>query len=210
MSKGRNREKSIILTARVVSMLFTPFYLPLVGMIALFSFSYLGLMPWGYKLQVLTMVYLFTILLPSVLIHLYRRYRGWTLIELGHKERRAVPYVISILCYFFCIYLMDLLHIPHFMGTILYAALFIQVVCALVNVWWKISTHTAAIGGVAGALFVFGELFGFNPVWWLCVVLILAGILGTSRMILRQHSLLQVVAGFIVGIVCSVIGLIYL
>ena len=210
MSKGRNREKSIILTARVVSMLFTPFYLPLVGMMALFSFSYLGLMPWGYKLQVLTMVYLFTILLPSVLIHLYRRYRGWTLIELGHKERRAVPYVISILCYFFCIYLMDLLHIPHFMGTILYAALFIQVVCALIKVWWKISTHTAAIGGVAGALFVFGELFGFNPVWWLCVVLILAGILGTSRMILRQHSLLQVIVGFVVGIVCSVVGLIYL
>ena len=29
--------------------------------------------------------------------------------------------------------------------------------------WWKISTHTAAIGGVAGALFVFGEYFGFNP-----------------------------------------------
>ena len=210
MSKGRNREKSIILTARVVSMLFTPFYLPLVGMMALFSFSYLGLMPWGYKLQVLTMVYLFTILLPSVLIHLYRRYRGWTLIELGHKERRAVPYVISILCYFFCIYLMDLLHIPHFMGTILYAALFIQVVCALINVWWKISTHTAAIGGVAGALFVFGAFFGFNPVWWLCVVLILAGILGTSRMILRQHSLLQVIVGFVVGIVCSVVGLIYL
>ena len=210
MSKGRNREKSIILTARVVSMLFTQFYLPLVGMMALFSFSYLGLMPWGYKLQVLTMVYLFTILLPSVLIHLYRRYRGWTLIELGHKERRAVPYVISILCYFFCIYLMDLLHIPHFMGTILYAALFIQVVCALINVWWKISTHTAAIGGVAGALFVFGELFGFNPVWCLCVVLILAGILGTSRMILRQHSLLQVIVGFVVGIVCSVVGLIYL
>jgi membrane-associated phospholipid phosphatase len=105
---------------------------------------------------------------------------------------------------------MDLLHIPHFMGTILYAALFIQVVCALINVWWKISTHTAAIGGVAGALFVFGELFGFNPVWWLCVVLILAGILGTSRMILRQHSLLQVIVGFVVGIVCSVVGLIYL
>ena len=128
----------------------------------------------------------------------------------GHKERRLVPYVISILSYFFCIYLMDLLHIPHFMGTILSAALFIQIVCALINVWWKISTHTAAIGGVAGALFVFGEFFGFNPVWWLCVVFFLAGLLGTSRMILRQHSLLQVVAGFVVGLVCSAIGLVYL
>ena len=185
-----SREKNIILTARVISMVFTPFYLPIVGLMALFFLSYLSLMPTAYKLQ--------------------RKYQGWNLIELGHKERRMVPYVISILCYFFCVYIMDMLHIPHFMGTIVSAALSIQIVCALINVWWKISTHTSAIGGVAGALFVFGEFFGFNPVWWLCLVMILAGVLGTSRMILRQHSLSQVVAGFVVGLICSVLGLIYL
>ena len=205
-----SREKNIILTARVVSMVFTPFYLPIVGLMALFFLSYLSLMPTAYKLQVLTLVYFFTILLPTVLIHLYRKYNGWNLIELGHREKRMVPYVISILCYFFCVYIMDLLHIPHFMGTIVSAALAIQIVCALINVWWKISTHTSAIGGVAGALFVFGELFGFNPVWWLCLVMILAGVMGTSRMILRQHSLAQVVARFWVGVICSVLGLLYL
>ena len=205
-----SREKNIILTARVISMVFTPFYLPIVGLMSLFFLSYLSLMPTAYKLQVLTLVYFFTILLPTVLIHLYRKYQGWNLIELGHKERRMVPYVISILCYFFCVYIMDILHIPHFMGTIVSAARSIQIVCALINVWWKISTHTSAIGGVAGALFVFGEFFGFNPVWWLCLVLILAGVLGTSRMILRQHSLAQVLAGFFVGLICSVLGLIYL
>ena len=115
------REKNIILAARVISILFTPFYLPMVGLMALFAFSYLALMPWAYKLQVLIMVYVFTILLPTLLIHLYRRYRGWNLIELGHKERRLVPYVISIFCYFFCVYLMEALHIPHFMGTIVSA-----------------------------------------------------------------------------------------
>ena len=204
------RDKTIILAARLVSLLFAPFYLPMVGLIALFTFSYLSLMPGAYKLQVLTLVYVFTILLPTVLIHLYRRYQGWSLIEIGFKERRMVPYVISILCYFLCIYLMDMMHIPHFMGTILSAALFIQVACALINVWWKISTHTAAIGGVAGALFIFGELFNFNPVWWLCLIFILAGILGSSRMILRQHSLPQVIVGFFVGGICSIIGLLYL
>ena len=106
------REKTVILAARIVSLVFTPFSLPLVGLMALFAFSYLSLMPWAFKLQVLTLVYVFTILLPTVLIHLYRRHQGWNLIELGHKERRMVPYVISILCYFFCIYLMDLVHIP--------------------------------------------------------------------------------------------------
>ena len=102
----------------MVSMVFTPFYLPIVGLMALFFLSYLSLMPTAYKLQVLTLVYFFTILLPTVLIHLYRKFNGWNLIELGHREKRMVPYVISILCYFFCVYIMDMLHIPHFMGTI--------------------------------------------------------------------------------------------
>ena len=195
------KEKDIILTARVMSIVFPPFYLPLVGLIALFTFSYMAMMPWRYKLLVLALVYVFTILLPTVLIHVYRRYQGWTLIELGAKERRMVPYILSILCYFSCYYLMNVLHFPHFMSRILMAALLIQVICALINVWWKISTHTAAIGGVAGALMAFAIIFDFNPVWWLCVVFLIAGLLGTSRIILRQHSLLQVCAGFVVGAV---------
>lgn len=195
------RNKNLIIAARVMSMIFTPFYLPLVGLVVLFLFSYLALLPTVYKFTVLLIVYFFTIMLPTLLIHLYRRYHGWTLIELGQKERRMVPYVISIACYMLCTYIMESMHIPHFMGSILIAALVIQIVCALINVWWKISTHTAAIGGLAGALIAFGELFNFNPIGWLCMVIILSGILGTSRIILRQHSLAQVLAGFGVGVV---------
>lgn len=204
------REKQLILTARIISMLFTPFYLPMVGLAVLFSFSYLNIFPWSYKIEVLIMAYLFTILLPTVMIHIYRRYQGWTLIELGHRERRMIPYIISILCYFTCIYLMEHLHMPHFMGSIVVAALMVQIVCALINVWWKISTHTAAIGGMGGALFAFAEYLNFNPVWWLCIVFLVAGIVGTCRMILRQHSLPQVVAGFWVGFVCAAMAILFL
>ena len=197
------KEKNIILAARVLSMVFTPFYLSLVGLIALFTFSYLSLMPWAYKLTVLTLVYLFTILIPTLLIHFYRNYHGWTLIELGKKERRVVPYLLSIVSYFVCYYVMHRFNIPHFMSNILMAALIIQILCALINVWWKISTHTAAIGGVMGALQAFAVIFGFNPIGWLCLVLILAGMVGTSRMILRQHSLRQVCYGFLLGLVVA-------
>ena len=202
------KEKNIILTARVLSMIFTPFYLPLVGLMALFVFSYMNLLPWQYKLMVLGLVYIFTILLPSIFIHLYRRYQGWDLIELGTRERRMVPYVISILCYFGCYYLMTMLHIPSFMARILLAALLIQIVCAVINVWWKISTHSAAIGGVAGAIVAFSFLFSFNPNWWLCVVLVIAGMVGSSRIILRQHSLAQVLTGFLAGLVLGFFAII--
>ena len=197
------KEKNIIFGARMMSMLFTPFYLPIVGLIALFTFSYMSQLPWDYKLEVLLLVYIATIFIPTILIHLYRRYQGWTLIELGHKERRMVPYVISILCYFGCYYLMSVLQIPRFMARILVAALVVQVVCALINVWWKISTHTAAIGGVLGALLAFSFMLNFNSVWWLCLVVIASGIVGSSRIILRQHTLTQVTAGFFLGIISA-------
>ena len=200
------RERDIIFTARLLSSIFNPFYLPLVGLIILFMFSYLSLLPFFFKLQVLLIVYLCTVLLPTLLIRLYRHYQGWTLYEMGIKERRMVPYIISIMSYFLCYYLMNMLHIPHFMSSILVAALAIQVVCAIINLFWKISTHTAAIGGVTGALLAFSAMFVFNPVWWLCLLIIIAGLLGTSRMILRQHTLQQVVSGFLLGIVLAYIS----
>lgn len=200
------KEKKIIFTAKVLSVLFTPFYLPILGLLILFIFSYLSLLPLTYKLFLLLMFYLFTVFLPTALIRFYRRYQGWTLIELGSRERRAIPYVISIFSYLLCYYIMAATHVPHFMGSILIAALVIQVACAIINLFIKISTHTAAIGGVTGALLAFSVIFSFNPVWWLCIVLLLAGMVGTSRMILRQHSLRQVVLGYLAGVACSFVS----
>ena len=79
-------EKKILLTARVVSLLFTPYYLPVVGLIALFTFSYLSMLPRGYQLTMLLIVYLSTVLFPTLLLHAYRQYTGWTPIR--SEERR--------------------------------------------------------------------------------------------------------------------------
>lgn len=203
-------EKRIIIAARVLSVVFTPFYLPFMGMLVLFLFSNMSIYPFFGKLFIITMVYLFTILLPTLLIRIYQHYHGWTPIELGTKERRIVPYIISIVCYFTCFYMMKRLHIPHFMCSILIAALFIQIACALINVRWKISTHTAAIGGVAGAIMAFANIFIFNPSWWLSLVMILGGMVGTSRMILRQHTLSQVVVGFVVGVFFAYFSILFM
>ena len=193
-------EKKILLTARVVSLLFTPYYLPIVGLIALFTFSYLSMLPKGYQLTMLLIVYLSTVLFPALLLHAYRLYKGRPPIRFGQNERRIVPYISTILCYFLCYYLMLVAHVPHVISSIVVAALAIQILCALINVWWGVSSHTAAIGGMTGGLLAFSLIFNFNPIWWLCLLILLAGIVGTSRMILRQHTLAQVLAGYFLGL----------
>ncbi len=202
-----NYNKRIILVANAVSTVFTPFYLPLVGLAGLLTLTYLSLLPLAYKAFLVVLFWLFTVFLPTTLIRLYRRYRELSILELlGNRERRAIPYVASIMSYMLGYYIIDVSHVPHFMGSILIAALVIQIGCAVVNMFVKVSTHTAAIGGVGGALAAFSLIFSFNPVWWLCLVIFMGGVVGTSRMILRQHSLHEVVLGFLLGAACAFVA----
>ena len=77
--------RNIMMLAKAVSMLSSPFYLPIIGLTALFIFSYLNLLPFTYKVFVLLMVYIFTIFLPTKLIRFYHHYHGWTPFELGAR-----------------------------------------------------------------------------------------------------------------------------
>ena len=194
----------------MVSIIFTPFYLPLVGIALLLTFTFLSGLPTKYKLLLIATIYLLTVFIPTVLIFLYRLARGWSLQELGQKRNRIVPYAISIVCYLACIWMLDRVYVNHEIICIIIAALIIQAMAICVNFFWKISSHTAAIGGVAGALVAYGFLFEFNPVGWLCLVIFISGIVGSARIILRQHSVAQVVAGFFLGAICAFVSITYL
>ena len=190
-------EKNIILTARVVSMVLTPFYLPVVGILAIFTFSYLSMFPWQAKLSYVFLVYAFTVLIPTLLIHLYRQYHGWTLIQLGQRERRMVPYVISILCYFTCFYIMNYPTPASHADVNTYGSIdhsdsmcYHQRVVEDINAYGSYRWCNRFFDS-------FSLLFNFNPMWWLCLTLIVSGFVGSSRMILRQHSLEQVASGFL-------------
>lgn len=197
----------IIWAARIFSAIFYPFYMPVVSFIALFTITDLSLLPMGYILSVITLVYLFTWLVPEVLIFAFRKLQGWSVFQLRLRRHRSVPYLLSIISYAAGLYTMNSLHMPHYMGGILVSALMVQVLCALINTRWKICIHSASAGGLTGVLIAFSILFMFNPVWWLCLTILIAGIVGSSRMILRQHSLGQVLAGTLIGVVCGCAGI---
>lgn len=193
----------LILAAQAVSLLFSPFYLLVVAFILLLVFSYLHLLPLSYKVLLLAIVYTFTVLLPRLSIYVYRKVNKLTSRQLGHRQNRYVPYLISILSYASLLYVMRRIHMPHFTLGIIVAALAIQVVCALINLRKKVSAHSAAAGGVVGALMGFSIIFVFNPMWALCSAVLLTGAVASARLILRQHTLGEVGLGVLVGVLCG-------
>ena len=127
-------EKYLRIAARVLSALFTPFYVPTVGFIALFLFTYLRMLPMRYHLIIVGMIYLFTVVLPMGTIYLYQKVNGWSLRQLGHREKRIVPYVLTIASYIMCLLLMHRMGIPRFMSGILVSSLLTTIICAVVNI----------------------------------------------------------------------------
>lgn len=200
-------EKTLIRVARMVSAVFTPFSIPFLAFLILFLFSYLSIMPIQYKLIVLGIVYCFTIMIPVLAIFIFKKINGFSAQELGERKKRYVPFFLTITSYIFCLLMMNRLNIPWYMSGIILAALIMMVICIVVNLKWKLSEHMAGAGAVIGGLVAFSALFGYNPVWWLCLFILVAGVLGTARIILGHHTLGEVMGGFAVGFICSLMVL---
>lgn len=198
-------DRTLIRTARVISAIFTPFSIPFLAFLILFLFSYLRIMPIQYKLIVLGVVYCFTILMPTLTIFLFRKINGFSPEDLGERKRRFMPFLLTITSYVFCLVMMHRLNIPWYMTGIILAALIMMVICIVVNLKWKLSEHMAGVGAIVGGLVSFSALFGYNPVWWLCLFILIAGVLGTARIILQHHTLGEVLVGFAVGLICSLL-----
>ena len=200
-------DRTLIRTARVISAIFTPLSIPFLAFLILFLFSYLRIMPIQYKLIVLGVVYCFTILMPTLTIFLFRKINGFSPEDLGERKRRFMPFLLTITSYVFCLVMMHRLNIPWYMTGIILAALIMMVICIVVNLKWKLSEHMAGVGAIVGGLVSFSALFGYNPVWWLCLFILIAGVLGTARIILQHHTLGEVLVGFAVGLICSLLVL---
>ena len=196
-------DKTMLRVARVTSIVFTPFSIPFLAFLVLFLFSYLRIMPILYKGIVLGIVYCFTILTPTITIFLFRKINGFARQELSERKKRYVPILLTIISYVFCLLMMRKLNIPWYMTGIIFVSLVISILCLLVNLKWKLSEHMAGMGGIIGGLVSFSALFSYNPVVWLCLFILIAGILGSARIVLGHHTLGEVLSGFVVGLVCS-------
>lgn len=208
MKSYRQREfKTLIYIAKFISILFRPVYYPLLCCTILFTFTPLAMLPVKYKLIELGAMFVFTIAMPMLLTRLYIKCRHIEVADMRKRENRIIPYCIFIVCYTVYLYLMHNANATYLQISVVIVALFIQIICTVVSFWWKVSVHAAGAGAIISAIAAYGAIFQFNPLFWMSIAIIVAGLVGTSRMILRQHSLSQIIIGVCIGLFCGFYGI---
>lgn len=182
-----------------LSKLMMPSVMPAVVFICIFTCSYLRIMPLGYKLMVVGIVACFTWVLPELFALASRLFDKDKAEATPERKSDWLQSFIYLFSYITCTVLMIRLGMPWYLTAALLASLLIMVLCFIIRIWWQVSIRMAAIGGVIGALVMYGVLLGYNPVWALCFVVLLAGLLGTARIVAGGHTNMQVFIGFAIG-----------
>lgn len=190
--------------ATILSTIFHPLLMPTYGIaIALFT-SYMRI--FGDRLLgiIIIGVLLTTCVLPSLGIFILYKTGQISDFRLHNRTERTVPYIINFACYIACYLYLYRFGVPSWILSFIAGAIVSLIICLFINRYWKISAHMVAAGSMVTLVFLmsFSHLMLTPYIFPLQIIIILlAGAIGSARILLNRHTLGQVAAGFALGIV---------
>ncbi len=170
----------------------------------------------------LLLIFLYTFFIPAVsIIVLY--FLGWiSSPSIPDRQERIAPYLITGMLYLWVFYnfyreqQMPTAYVSFMLGTVI--ALFLAF---FLNLFTKISAHTVGMGGLVGMVlitllwFSYGA-FTFQVRWLgtvemsvstlLLIVIFLAGLVGSARLLLNSHNLNDLFGGYLVGFIAQLVA----
>lgn len=117
-------------------------------------------------------------------------------VDVSKRSERVGPFIFGLLSICLGWFVLILVHGPSPLITVLIMTAISGLTMMIITLWWKISIHASSLAGAATMLTV---LYGaiMLPTFALLVLV------SWSRVVLRRHTLAQVIAGSLLGIALS-------
>jgi membrane-associated phospholipid phosphatase len=195
--------------AKIISYSFQPLIMPTLGLLIFFnSNSYINYaIPKELKDAAIILVAMSTFIVP-VIITLLLLNRGYiSSLEMPTRKERVLPYGFTIAFYIFTIYMLKQATVPPLVVDFMVGGLSSVIFAFLINLTWKISAHMTGIGGLLGALVSTTILLEVDLISYVILTIFVSGLVASSRLILKAHTPLQLLAGFFLGLTCQVIAI---
>ncbi|UJP65147.1 phosphatase PAP2 family protein [Mongoliitalea daihaiensis] len=199
--------------ALIVSYLLQPLVIPtlIILFVATKASFWLKIPAYEFN-QVLSAVALTTLVIPMMILMAMRWSKLIPSFQLPEKEDRFLPFVsVSVLymmaTYFFHLKLQASPPLVFLLSIITIAL----VLLTTVTYFWKISAHMVAMAGFLGVVSAFAfKAPQLQLVNYLIGIVLLNGLVASSRLYLNAHTPHQVIAGFLLGFALNFFPLYYL
>jgi hypothetical protein len=195
--------------AHLVSYIFHPLFIPLyVSLFLLYVHpSYFS----GYDLYdkfwlPLRVAYA-TIFLPLFTVFLLWRLKFIGSMFLYTQKDRVIPYIVSNIYFFwlFWVFKNDP-GVPNIMTSFIFGVFIVSSAALIANAFFKISMHAIAMGGAVALFLIILQQNTMLMTLPLSIVLLIAGLVCTARLIVSDHEPREIYWGLAVGAACQFIG----
>lgn len=161
-------------------------------------------------------VFSITFLMPGVAVLLMKFMNLIPSLDMPDKRNRIGPLIVTAIFHLW-IYknLLDNPEIPQILNTFFLGAIITLFVCFFINLFKKISLHTAGMGGWMTMIFISvfhltpdhimllssgPHSWAIHPLVFLSMVIFAAGLVGSGRLYLKAHSTDEIIGGYFIGI----------
>ncbi len=182
--------------AKLTSLLLHPLLMPFYAMVVLLFATLPGVfLSLKSKMILLSVVFFFTFFTPLLFVALLVRYGRVSSFSMREQSERFIPLLFgAVMCYMTYRVLGNIIQIEVVLSELFLALSFFILLLAIITRFWKISLHMSAIGGMSVLIF----MASYNALL-LPFIILLSGLLGTSRLWLKAHDSAQVYLGFCLG-----------
>jgi len=189
--------------ARMISYLFHPLLMPCYILIILLNLDSIASLsvPLTYKLTLTGVVLLMTVILPLLFTWLLMKVQYITSIFITTKEERVYPILSIAIFYYATYYLLKEVHISAIFSYYMLGATLVAILALIINFYRKISLHMLGIGSFTGLFLGLSLNFGINFTTEIITGILLAGVIGYSRLKPNAHQPSDVYSGFLTGAV---------
>ena len=194
---------------QVVSYVFNPLLMTTIMCAVLhYIFDAFVMYTANYHLILLALVFVFTFVLPMLLMVTLRFIGAIDTMMIKKRENRFIPYLLVAAVYLLAGIMLYKQNVKdHVLVNFMFYGGCLLLLVALINIKFKISAHAISVASVLGVVLV--ECFQDNNIYHIATFLaflFLSGLIIYSRLKLKAHDPFEVTTGFSFGFIYGIIG----
>jgi len=199
----------ISIPAKIVSYVFHPLFIPtyiVVFLIYQFPYEFADITVWKLKLKVFS-VFWMTAFFPAFAVFLLWRLKLSESIFLRTQKERIIPYFITMFFYWWMYYLSkNQTDQPAVLKFFYFGIFWSSIIGVIINNFIKISLHTIAAGSALMAVILFSFFYQTHLGLPIAFAVLLTGVIATARLLVSNHSTLEIYTGLGLGVICQIAG----
>ncbi len=197
---------------RFIAVIFHPLFMPFYGaLIALYFVGYINFAIDAKIKSFLLIVLAVNVVAPAISLGTMISRKIISDIQVSDKKERFIPFLLMLfyygVTYLLLRYKLGSSYIPDDLYSMLCGIIISLSIALVISFRFKISIHTLAASGVLGAVVAFSHMYQFNAnygeYFWISILSLVLGVVGTSRIYTGHHSLSEVIVGGVVGFIIN-------